>query len=297
MNPKPSHAREAAVDSQIRVSAVVVTHHTGQPLELCLRSALAEPWIDELVIVDNGNPPAVASALRALQADRRDVVLVQGQGDIGVAAGANLGAERARGRWLLFIDASVVVQRGAAERMVAAGGGAKAPWIVGGKITDTRGRERRVIRKGALTPFSAVAIALNLGARRPGAPKADDTSRVIDAMPVAAVSGALMLAPRVEFLRIGGFDPLASGLGAELDLCRRAVEAGGEVLIQPAASGVQFGLRKPDDRDAKGLARYAVRAARSPLDKAFAALARPVLTTIIALRMAFRHIFGAQPTQ
>ncbi|MDX2237450.1 MAG: glycosyltransferase [Hyphomonadaceae bacterium] len=295
MTPKPSQARETSVDAQVRVSAIVVTRDTGQPLELCLRSALAEPWIDELVIVDNGNPPAVSSALRALQADRRDVALVQGQGDIGHAAGANLGAERARGRWLLFIDPTVVVQRGAAERMVAAGGGAKAPWIVGGKITDTRGRERRIVRRGALTPFSAVAIALGLGAQRLKAPKQDDPRALVDAAAVSAVSGALMLAPRADFLRLGGFDALATGLGAELDLCRRAAEAGGDVLIQPAASGVQFGVRKPDDRDAKGLARYAARAARSPIDHAFAAIAGPTLRTIITLRAVCRHVFGVQP--
>lgn len=295
MNPRPSHTRESATDAQVRVSAVVVAHNSGQPLELCLRSALAEPWIDELVIVDNGNPTPVASALRALQADRRDVALVQGQGDVGEAAGRNLGAECARGRWLLFLDSSLVVQRGAVERMVAAGGGAKAPWIVGGKITDTRGRERRTLRSGTLNPFSALAIAMGLGAGVSKLPKAEASDVWTEAARVAAVSGAMMLVPRADFERLGGFDALANGLGAELDLCRRAAASGGEIYVQPAASGVQFGVRKPDAGDAKSLARYAVRAARTPIDHLFALIARPALWAVIHLRAALRHIFGAQP--
>ena len=83
------------------------------PLDLCLRSALAEPMIDDLVIVDQKNGPEVSTALRALQADRRDVKVITAPTNASYAAAANLGAREALGRWLLFLDPGVVLQRGA----------------------------------------------------------------------------------------------------------------------------------------------------------------------------------------
>lgn len=291
MDQNPSRERQSAADLAPRVSAVVVTRHTGQTLELCLRSALAEPWVDELVIVDNGNPPSVSSALRALQADRRDVSLIQPKRELGLAQAMNLGAARARGRWVLFLDPHVVLQRGAAERMVAAGGGVRSPWIIGGRLTDTEGREQRGARRGALTAWSALAVALDMegkGPRRrrrlkkqPGEPLA-----------VAAVSGALMLAPTPDFHELGGFDEGYLTDAADLDLCRRAGDAGGVVLFQPAAAGVQFaGGRRPGRREAQGLARFAAKSAKTPGQRAFALIAGPAL----ALVLGMRGLFGGRP--
>jgi hypothetical protein len=79
----PSRERTSAVSVEPRVSAIVVVRNLrarqpGQaPLDLCLRSVLAEPMIDDVVIVDQRNGPDVSASLRALQADRRDVRVIQ----------------------------------------------------------------------------------------------------------------------------------------------------------------------------------------------------------------------------
>ncbi|MES1157385.1 MAG: glycosyltransferase [Alphaproteobacteria bacterium] len=285
MDRFPSRERAATVALEPRVTAIVVTRHTGQSLELCIRSALAEPWIDELVIVDNGNPPPVSAALRALKADRRDVKVIRTESVLGAAAAANLGAEAARGRWFLFLDPHVVLQRGAVARMAAAGGGAPAPWIVGGRLTDMNGRDRRAVRGGALTTWSALAVALDWPGPRPeqrrkrGKALADEPTRV------AAVSAAFMLIPRVDFLDLDGFDESFATDAADLDLCRRASEAGGRVLFQPAASGVQFMSRaRLTRREAQGLALFAAKSARTPFERAFALIARPSLGLILGMR-------------
>src|SRR5262245_47531994 len=123
----PSRERATAVALEPRVSAVVVVRGAaaanGQaPLDLCLKSAMSEPMIDDLVIIDHGNQPDVSQALRALQADRRDVRVVAAPLGATLAAAANLGARHAIGRWLLFLEPDVVLQRGAVARMAAAGG-------------------------------------------------------------------------------------------------------------------------------------------------------------------------------
>lgn len=265
---------------------MVVRDANPAALDLCLRSALAEPWIDDVVIVDHGNTPSISSALRALQADRRDVRVVSVSPDKSRSLAANLGAAQARGRWLLFLDPGVVLQRGAVARMAAAGGGARTPWIVGGRLTDTNGRDRRAARGGALTTWSALAVALDW----PGPPPAPRRRRKKlesepEATKVAAVSAALMLIPRADFQSLDGFDEGFATDAADLDLCRRAAAAGGSVLFQPAASAVQFNVRaQRDRREAQGLALFAARSAKTPFQKAFALIARPAFSVLVAVR-------------
>lgn len=286
MGQFPSRARSTALTLEPRVTAIVVTRHTGRSLELCLRSALAEPWIDQLVVVDAGNPAPVSSALRALQADRRDVKLVSVDSKISVAAAYNRAAEAANGRWLLFLDPHVVLQRGAVERMAAAGGEAHGPYIVGGRLTDTQGRDRRAARAGALTPFSTIALAMDWPGARLRETRKMKRDRVAgEASKVSAVSAALMLIPREDFLSLGGFDEGFAADAADLDLCRRTGDAGGSILFQPAASGVQFAGQARSRRGfVQGLARFAAKTARTPIERAFAFVARPALSLLLGVR-------------
>lgn len=296
MDKFPSRERAAAAALEPRVSAIVVARKVrsgrGQsPLELCLRSALAEPWVDDLVIVDHDNTPEVSSALRSLQMDRRDVRVVAAPASLGAAAAANLGAECARGRWLLFLDPDVVLQRGSVARMAAAGGGAHTPWIIGGKLLDAEGRERRAARLGRLTAWSSIAVAMAWGGPKPRARRAPRAEPPEPAR-VAAVSGAFMLIPRHDFQALGHFDEAFVTDGADLDLCLRAADAGGSVLFQPAAAGVQFAAPSAGGRlQAQGLALFAAKSARTPVQRAFAAVAPAALIMLVALR----DLVGGRP--
>jgi GT2 family glycosyltransferase len=113
---------------------------------------------------------------------------------------------------------------------------------------------------------------------------------------MGAVSQEMMLIPRADFEFLGGFDEGYAADAADLDLCRRATEAGGRVLVQPAASGVQFlAARRQSRREAAGLARFMERAARTPGERAMAVVARPALSAILASRRLARAVFGASP--
>lgn len=295
MDKFPSRERTVAAALEPRVSAIIVTRNAESSLDLCLRSVFAEPWIDDVVIVDHGNPPAASASLRAQQADRRDVKVVQAGADLSYAAAANLGAERARGRWLMFLDPHVVMQRGAAPRLAAAGASAPSPWIIGGRLVDLEGRERRAARAGALNAWSAVAVAMDWPGPRPLPKPTGKQDEAQEPARVAAVSGAFMLIPRADFNALGGFDAGFATHGADLDLCRRAAEAGGAVLFQSAATGVQFlDASRKRRRKAQGLALFALKSARTPGQKAFALVARPALAVLLAL-MDF--VAGRPPTR
>jgi N-acetylglucosaminyl-diphospho-decaprenol L-rhamnosyltransferase len=287
----PSRERTTSVALEPRVSAIVVVRNLrkapGQaPVDLCLRSVLAEPMIDDLVIVDQRNAPEVSAALRALQADRRDVKVIAATASATYAAAANLGAREARGRWLLFLDSDIVLQRGAVARMAAAGDEAQTPCIVGGRLTDLKGRERTAARAGALTAFSAIAVAMDLPPAKPRrARRKVEANKKETPARVAAVSGAFMAIPRRDFQSLGGFDEEFKTDGADLDLCRRAAAAGGAILFHPAAAGVQFARASEDGRkQAQGLARFVARSAKTPVEKMFASVAEPALAVLLALK-------------
>lgn len=246
---------------------------------------MAEPWIDDILVVDQGDDPAISSTLRALQADRRDLRIVHAEPNLSVAAAANRGAENARGRWILFLDPNVVLQRGAVARMAAAAAGVRAPWIVGGRLTDLNGRERPAVRAGRLTAWSALAMAVDWPAPKPFRPhRRKDRSAPRDPAKVAAVSSSFMLIPRSDFQGLEGFDEKFATHGADLDLCRRAADAGGSVLFQPEAAGVQFAAASARPREAQGLALFMSKSAKTPFQKVFALIAGPAFAVLVAAR-------------
>jgi GT2 family glycosyltransferase len=142
------------------------------------------------------------------------------------------------------------------------------------------------MRAGALNAFSAFALAMDApGGLLRLTNQMKRQREQGEASLVSAVSGAFMLCPREDFVSLGGFDEGFATDCADLDLCRRAREAGGSILFQPAASGVQFAsAHRQRRRVAQGLARFAAKSARTPLERAFALVAGPALSLMIGLR-------------
>ncbi|MBC7769654.1 MAG: glycosyltransferase, partial [Phycisphaerales bacterium] len=154
-------------------------------------------------------------------------------------------------------------------------------------LTDIEGRDRAGARPGALNAFSAIAVAMEL----PGA-KRRRRRRGVSPTQVAAVSGAFMLMPRSDFLELKGFDEAFVTDAADLDLCRRAVDAGGSVFFQPAAAGVQFERSTRGRAQAQGLALFASKSAKTGVERAFAMIARPALVVLLALK---DFVIGSPP--
>ena len=105
--PSPEFLR-----SRRSVSVVMVVYMTGEALEQSLACVLADPLVDELVVVDNGSAPAQAARLRALAEQDGRVVLAAGHGNVGFAKGANLGAKTAKGDLLVFLNPDAFLQPG-----------------------------------------------------------------------------------------------------------------------------------------------------------------------------------------
>ncbi len=210
------------------VSVVIVTADSGASLQDCVRAALAQPEVVELVIVDNassdGQPQATAAdwvrdgRLRLLPQDR----------NLGFGAAVNLGAGITDGSHLLVLNPDCLLAEGSVARLLRTLEGHPEAGLVGALICDAQGVPDPASRRR--DPLLGRALATLLG--RAG----DGGVAVAGDWPVGpvacdAVSGALMLLPREAWQALGGFDEGYFLHCEDLDLCRRARDLGYAVLL------------------------------------------------------------------
>lgn len=248
------------------VSVVMVVYMTGEALEQSLACVLADPLVDELVVVDNGSQPVEAERLRVLAARDRRVVLNTGHGNIGFARGANLGAANARGDLLVFLNPDAFLQAGCIAALARAIEDRPAPCIVGGRVLNADGTEQRGARRGEITPLTALMSMSGLAQLAP-ALRRFEVHWEGDALPdqperAPTISGACFCMRREDFDGMGGFDEGYFLHVEDVDLCWRVRQAGGEVLFHPQAEVVHIGGTsqtsplKVEFHKGVGLARY-----------------------------------------
>lgn len=226
------------------VTAVIVSYRTGAVLWECL-DAVAEQ-VDEIVVVDNGNP---AEAAERLERDAR-VRRVAANGNVGFAWGCELGARAAKGEHLFFLNPDAVVTPRCVAQLIAAIAGKAVPAIMGARLVDAKGAELRGSRRRVLTPWTLLR-----GINRHRDALSDTPVKV------GAVSGAAMLMRRADWDALGGFDAGYFLHVEDLDICRRANNCwfvpGAEVVHPGASSEVADWV--VETHKAMGLKRYFIR--------------------------------------
>ena len=270
-----------------KVSAIIVTYHTGQRLKECLYALSADPDINETVIVDNGNPVDMQNWLAAFCAHRPKSKLLTGHGNVGFGAGVNRGADAAAGDHILVINPDAVLRRGSVASLQKTAQDRADPWIIGGKIFDLFGVETRGPRRRELTLWRAVTSMLGWNTWT-----LEKTIPPTQAIEMPVISGAFFLTSKASMARLNGFDEAYFLHVEDVDLCRRCREAGGTVWYDPAASALHYGStsdapsREVAAHKADSLARYFRKFAAGPFEKLSVALAMPIMR--IALRLSGR---------
>lgn len=239
-------AAESPAPAWAPIAAVIVSWRTGPRLFACLEAALAAPDLAEIVLVDNGNPPDVAARLDALARASAKLVLLRGQGNVGFARGCNMGAAQARAERLLFLNPDAVIAPGAAALLARAIEDRPRPAIAGGCVCGLDGREQRGARRRRVTLWGAFVEMSGLVALARLSPVFAPVHLESEPPPAGpvetgVVSGAMLLARAADFAALGGFDEGYFLHVEDVDLCRRAWEAGGAVVYVPDARAVHEG--------------------------------------------------------
>jgi hypothetical protein len=289
----------------VGVSVVMVVYMTGTVLRDSIALVLADPLVDEFVIVDNGSPPKAAERLRRLGLKHPRVRLVQWRGNIGFARGANLGAETARGRHLVFLNPDALLQPGCIQSLLNAAKGQASPCVVGACVLNSDGSEQRGGRRGEVTPVTTLMtltqLALKSSKLRRFEIHREDEPTPTSPIPVQTISGACFHASRADFEALGGFDDGFFLHVEDIDFCWRARQQGGTVLFDPRARVVHLGSTSQthpmvvEFHKGRGLVRYFIKRADNPWRLMLAWGLSPVIMFAAVARPILRRLSGKAP--
>jgi len=206
------------------IVAVVVTYQSSTTIEDCLQRLRDARGIAEIRVVDNGSTDDTVDILQRHASHDPRVRFIANPDNPGFAAANNQGADDSSSPWLAFINPDVMVEAETlallCERAQALG-----DCLLGVEQVDENGRADDAVRRRD-PDFLAMLRSPGSGSKLA---IARDPSVAMQRVP--AISGAVMLMPRVLFERIGGWDAGYRLHAEDLDLCRRVREAGGVVAI------------------------------------------------------------------
>jgi N-acetylglucosaminyl-diphospho-decaprenol L-rhamnosyltransferase len=279
-------------------SAVVVSFHTGAVLTDCLTALLRAPLCQQIVLVNNGNPPDVMASLAGLAVQHSKLKIVDGHGNIGFGRGCNLGSDHADCEHLVFVNPDCIVD----DCTLAAFAEALANHptaLCGGALRNMDGSEQRGCRRGELTLWSALVSFIGLGQAGAEAGTWRDFNRNRETVPTTTatmptVSGALMATARTTFDAIGGFDAAYFLHVEDIDLCKRMRGSGGQVLFVPNATALHIGATSNASNWAvtgakiNSFTHYFLTHARGVLGKLTVIIVMPFLAMAIIARSLLR---------
>jgi GT2 family glycosyltransferase len=284
------------------VSVVMVVYMTGEALQQSLSCVLADPLVDELVVVDHGSCAVDAASLRSLAERDRRVVVICGQGNVGFARGANLGARRAKGDVLIFLNPDAFLQPGCVAELARAIEGRPVPCIVGGRVLNADRTEQRGARRGEITPMTALLSLSRLAQRVPALRRYEvhwESDAAPDQVaPVPTISGACVCMRREDFDALQGFDEGYFLHVEDVDLCWRVRRLGGLVLFHPNAEVIHLGhtsqasALKVEWHKGVGLARYFRKRAEGLRERMVAWLLSPLIVCTAVVRPVMWRMRG-----
>ncbi|MDR0330984.1 MAG: glycosyltransferase family 2 protein [Chitinispirillales bacterium] len=220
----------------ILISIVIVNYKVPYCLVEALHSLRLAKLYDrcEVIIVDN----ASGDNSRELVASRfQEVTWIGLKANIGFGKACNIGAEAARGEYLLLLNPDTVISSNtladAVEFMEAHPGAG----LMGPKILNPDGTLQLSCRRSIPTPSVAFYYFAGLSYLFPKSRRFgryhltymdEDEPAQVD-----VISGSFMFMRRGLFSEIGGFDKRFFMYGEDIDLCYRISRAGHEVWYYP----------------------------------------------------------------
>ncbi len=206
------------------IAVIIVSYQSASTLDQCLTRLRAADEVAEIRVVDNNSDDGTLDIVqRHATADPR-LHFIANPDNPGFAAANNQGVADSRAPWLAFINPDLMVQAGTLAQLRQRGE-ALGDCVLGVEQVDEQGHPDAAVRRrdpdfGAMLRHPGQGAKLAIPA---------DPTQVLQTVP--ALSGALLLMPRALFDRIGGWDAGYRLHAEDLDLCRRAREAGAVVAI------------------------------------------------------------------
>jgi len=203
------------------LSIIIVKYKSVSFLKGCLES-LGKSRLREIIVVDND------------------------KNNIGYGAGCNLGAKKAQGKYLLFLNPDTFVLPGAVQKMIDFIDSRTEVAMVGPRLYLNLKKEKQLSFCRFPDPLTSIFVFSPIKSLWPDNPLFRryvyfDNHQQTQTREVDAVSGAAILVRKDYFERVGGFDEKFFLYFEENDLCCRIKDRGGKVYFYPQAEVLHFG--------------------------------------------------------
>jgi N-acetylglucosaminyl-diphospho-decaprenol L-rhamnosyltransferase len=212
------------------IAAVVVSYRSAQTLDECLLRLRQARGVEQIRIVDNGSDDGSLEILQRHASLDPRLHFIANPDNPGFGVACNQGANDSHAPWLAFVNPDLQVQTDTLATLRERAQALQVPALLGADLYGEDGIHDGAARRrdpdfAAMLRHPAAASRLEVAA---------DPAQPLQ--PVDAVSGALMLMPRSLFQALGGFDEGYRLHAEDLDLCRRARQAGAVVAVDNTVS-------------------------------------------------------------
>ena len=207
------------------IAAVVVSHESASTLGECLHRLRNAEGVTEIRVIDNASLDGTLDIIQRHAAMDPRVRFVGNPDNPGFAKGCNQGAGESTAPWLAFVNPDLMVEADTLSRLRAHSHASDTEVVLGVDLVDEAGVRDEAARRR--DPEFAEMLGAPGRASKLGVSIRDDE----ELQRVDAISGALMMMSRGLFQRLGGFDEGYRLHAEDLDLCRRARQAGALVAV------------------------------------------------------------------
>ena len=214
------------------IAAVVVTFQSASTIDECLRRLRAAEGVAAIRVVDNDSSDDTLSIVQRHATVDPRVRFIANPDNPGFGTACNQGVAAVApeaAEWVALVNPDLMVEADSLARMVGLAGTGTPAALIGADLVGEDGLRDPAARRRD-PDFAAMLRILASGGSTAAAMAVppDDT---LPLQPVEAISGALMVLPRALYARLGGFDQDYRLHAEDLDLCRRARQAGATVAV------------------------------------------------------------------
>ena len=205
-------------------SIIILSYNTQELLKQCLTSIFKHiHGIQfEVIIVDNNSHDG---SVEMVKKNFPKVLLIENKENAGFAKGANVGAQKARGEYLLFLNSDTTMIDQGVRNMISYMEKYPGVAIVGGNLQNHEGGTSKSFGEFLTLPEVILMLFFDRGRKK-------DRKTV---SPVEWVSGGYMLVRAAVFDKIGGFDEHFFMYLEDMELCYRVKKDGLNVVYYPDA--------------------------------------------------------------
>lgn len=204
------------------VSIIILTYNSARYIDPLLNSLKDYSKDFEIIVVDNDSKDETVKIAKKFGF----VKVFQTGKNLGFAKGINYGAERAKAKYLLFINPDAVFEKGNLYEMIKLFEKFENVGIVGGKMISHNGESEKSAGK-FFNFFQTLLIVLGLDEKL-GVRFSPENVNKVD-----FVSGGFMMVKSSVFKEIGGFDENFFMYVEDMELCYTAKKLGYETYFTP----------------------------------------------------------------